>query len=112
MQQRRERQPDANPRIRQWRESLLGMFVGGDTRAASNTSNGHLLMGKAAAGSGVSVNSLCQATCGDGKSIRFSQQILSREAKRPRTEARDGRDIEGDVNNCTLCFVKEKEQHC
>jgi hypothetical protein len=43
MQQRRERQRDANPCIRQWRESLLGMFVGGDARAASNTSNGHLL---------------------------------------------------------------------
>jgi hypothetical protein len=99
MQQRRERQPDANPRIRQWRESLLGMFVGGDARAASNTSNGYLLMGKAAAGSGVSVDSSCQATCGDGKLICFSQQILSREAKRPRTEARNGRDIEGDVNN-------------
>jgi hypothetical protein len=71
-QQRRERQWDANPRIRQWRESLLGMFFGGDARAASNTPNGHLLMGEAAAGSGVSVNSSCQATCGDGKSIRFS----------------------------------------
>jgi hypothetical protein len=29
------------------------MFVGRDARAASNTSNGHLLMGEAAAGSGV-----------------------------------------------------------
>jgi hypothetical protein len=56
-------------------------------------------MGEAAAGSGVSVDSSCQATRGDGKSIRFSRRILSREAKRPRTEARDGRDIEGDVNN-------------
>jgi hypothetical protein len=89
-QQRREKQRDANPRIRQWRESLLGMFVGGDTRAASNTSNGHLLMGEAAAGSGVSVDSSCQATRGDGKSISFSRPFLSREAKRPRTEARDG----------------------
>jgi hypothetical protein len=85
--------------IRQWRESLLGMFVGGDARAASNTPNGHLLIGEAAAGSGVSVNSSCQATRGDGKSICFSRWILSREAKRPRTEAHDGRDIEGDVNN-------------
>jgi hypothetical protein len=48
------------------------MFIGGDARAGSNTPNGHLLMGKAAAGSGVSVDSSCQATCGDGKSIRFS----------------------------------------
>jgi hypothetical protein len=72
-QQRRERQWDANPRIRQWRESLLGMFVGRDARAASNTSNGHLLMGEAAAGSGVSVDSSCQATRGDGKLIRFSR---------------------------------------
>jgi hypothetical protein len=48
------------------------MFVGTDARAASNTSNGYLLMGEAAAGSGVSVDSSCQATCGDGKSIRFS----------------------------------------
>jgi hypothetical protein len=55
-----------NPRIRQWRESLLGMFVGVDARAASNTPNGHLFMGEAAAGSGVSVNSSCQATRGDG----------------------------------------------
>jgi hypothetical protein len=74
------------------------MFVGGDAKAASNTPNRHLLMGKAAAGSGVSFNSLCQATCGDGKSIRFSRRILSREAKRPRTEAHDGQD-RGDVNN-------------
>jgi hypothetical protein len=59
--------------IRQWRESLLGMFVGGDARAASNTPNGHLLIGEAAAGSGVSVNSSCQATRGDGKSICFSR---------------------------------------
>jgi hypothetical protein len=72
-QQRREKHRDANPRIRQWRESLLGMFVGGDARAASNTSNSHLLMVEAAAGSGVSVNSSCQATRGDGKSIRFSR---------------------------------------
>jgi hypothetical protein len=86
-QQRRERQRDVNPRIRQWRESLLGMFVGGDARTGSNTPNGHLLMGEAAAGSGVSVDSLCQATRRDGKSIRFSRRILSREAKRPRTEA-------------------------
>jgi hypothetical protein len=71
----------ANPRIRQWRESLLGMFVGRDARAGSNTPNGHLLMGEAAAGSGVSVNSSCQATRGDGKSIHFSRRILSREAK-------------------------------
>jgi hypothetical protein len=75
------------------------MFVGRDARAGSNTPNGHLLMGEAAAGSGVSVDSSCQATHGDGKSIRFSRRILSREAKRPRTEAHDGRDIEGDVNN-------------
>jgi hypothetical protein len=75
------------------------MFVGGDARAGSNTPNGHLLMGEAAAGSGVSVDSSCQATRGDGKSIRFSRRILSREAKRPRTEAPYGRDIEGDVNN-------------
>jgi hypothetical protein len=71
-QQRRERQRDANPRIRQWRESLLGMFVGGDARAGSNAPNGHLLMGEAASGSGVSVNSSCQAMHGDGKSICFS----------------------------------------
>jgi hypothetical protein len=38
----------------------------------------------------MSVNSSCQATCGDGKSICFSQRILSREAKRPRTEAHNG----------------------
>jgi hypothetical protein len=50
----------------------------------------HFLMGEAAAGSGVSVNYSCQATHGDGKSIRFSRQILSREAKRPRTESRNG----------------------
>jgi hypothetical protein len=49
------------------------MFVGRDARAGSNTPNGHLLMGKAAAGSGVSVDSSCQATRGDGKSIRFSR---------------------------------------
>jgi hypothetical protein len=48
------------------------MFVGGDARAGSNTPNDHLLMGEAAAGSGVSVDSSCQATHGDGKSIRFS----------------------------------------
>jgi hypothetical protein len=89
-QQRRERQRDANPCIRQWRESLLGIFVGRDARAGSNTPNGHLLMGEAAAGSGVSVNCLCQATRRDGKSICFSRWILSREAKRPRTEAHDG----------------------
>jgi hypothetical protein len=89
-QQRRERKRDAYPCIRQWRESLLGMFVGRDTRAASNTSNGHLSMGEAAAGSGVSVDSSCQATRGDGKLIRFSRRILSREAQRPMTEARDG----------------------
>jgi hypothetical protein len=71
-QQRRERQRETNPCIRQWRESLLGMFVGGDARAASNTPNGHLLMGEAAAGPGVSVNSSCQATRGDGKLICFS----------------------------------------
>jgi hypothetical protein len=35
-QQRRERQRDVNPCIRQWRESLLGMFVGGDARAGIN----------------------------------------------------------------------------
>jgi hypothetical protein len=75
------------------------MFVGGDARAGSNTPNGHLLMGEAAAGSGVNVDSSCQATRRDGKSNRFSRQILSREAKRPRTEAPYGRDIEGDVNN-------------
>jgi hypothetical protein len=38
------------------------MFVGGDARAGSNAPNGHLLMGKAASGSGVSVDSSCQAT--------------------------------------------------
>jgi hypothetical protein len=38
----------------------------------------------------MSVNSSCQATCRDGKSICFSQRILSREAKRPRTEAHNG----------------------
>jgi hypothetical protein len=65
-QQRRERQRDANSCIRQWCESLLGMFVGGDARTASNTPNGHLLMGEAAAGSGVSVDSSCQATRRDG----------------------------------------------
>jgi hypothetical protein len=31
------------------------MFVGGDARAGSNAPNGHLLMGKAASGSGVNV---------------------------------------------------------
>jgi hypothetical protein len=51
------------------------MFVGGDARAGSNAPNGHLLMGKAASCSGVSVDSSCQATHGDGKSIRFSRRI-------------------------------------
>ena len=76
------------------------MFVGRDARAGSNTSDDNVLTGdEAASGAGVSVDSSCQATRGDGKSIRFSRRILAREAKRPRTEARDAREEAGDVNN-------------
>jgi hypothetical protein len=57
------------------------MFVGGNARAASNKSNGHLLMGEATAGSPVSVDSSCQATRGDGKSIRFSRRIYLEKQK-------------------------------
>jgi hypothetical protein len=64
------------------------MFVGRDARAASNTSNGNLLMGKAAAGSGGSDDSSCQATRGmENRSASHDKSYLEKQKGQGRRHA-------------------------